>query len=40
MRVLYVGVCIHSNEDQIGLEKIVEYIGFMLIAGPDYCGPP
>ena len=31
---------VHSNQDQILLVKIREYIGFMLIEGPDYYGPP
>ena len=31
---------VHSNQDQICLVKIGEYIGFMRMAGPDYYCPP
>ena len=31
---------VHNNQDQIWFVKIGEYRGFMLIAGPDYYGPP
>ena len=37
-QLLFTGV--HSNQDQIWLVKIGQCIGFMLMAGPDYYGPP
>ena len=39
-RVLAVITGVHSNQDQILLVNIREYLGFILIEGPDYYGPP
>ena len=42
-RVQYARITgVHIHQDQIWLVKpgAYIYIGFMLIAGPDYCGPP